>query len=217
MHVPEALRRRHRSELDATVEGVFRVLQVQVGRAPVCVETCSVGGEAPVDFAYLCRHLLEAVHEALPSGAAHCLELALHVLDLSPCDIRLARSGLHVLRYALQLLHGLQVWAEALQLHTQAFQFSTVLLLQHLGRRPCRGGPLLFGQRGEINRNGPRSRCRRGRLLLLRRRTGRLGWLHCKVLQGLQAAAEQGHLHVFEHALPQDVRPRAAKHLLLRA
>mmetsp|Transcript_116019 Transcript_116019/g.374748 ORF Transcript_116019/g.374748 Transcript_116019/m.374748 type:complete len:375 (-) Transcript_116019:2076-3200(-) len=108
----------------------------------------------------------------------------------------------------MHLLGGLEVGDEALQLHAQALELRAVLFLQHLGSRANRSSLLLLGQRREVHRDRAGAAGLRRRL---RWRAGRLARLRDQVLQRLQAALQQGHLHVLQHALPQDVRTRVAE------
>mmetsp|Transcript_62211 Transcript_62211/g.192850 ORF Transcript_62211/g.192850 Transcript_62211/m.192850 type:complete len:935 (-) Transcript_62211:578-3382(-) len=179
------------------------------------MKTSGVRREPAVDFADLRGHLLETVHEPLPPSLPDRLELHLHGLNVPAGDVRLPRGLLHLFGHALHLLRSLEVGAQALQFHAQAFQLRAVLLLQHL-RGWARGGRLLFlRQPGEVHRDGTCGRCSRRRPRL-RRRAGRLAAGLRKVLEGLKATSEERDLHVLQHALAQDVGPRVPQDLLLR-
>mmetsp|Transcript_84138 Transcript_84138/g.238696 ORF Transcript_84138/g.238696 Transcript_84138/m.238696 type:complete len:1304 (-) Transcript_84138:58-3969(-) len=215
VHVAEALRRGHGGELDAAVEGLLGVLQVQVRRASVRVEARRVGGEAAVDLPYLARDLLEAVEELFLPGAAHGLELRLDVLDVLPSDVRLARRGLDVLGDALHLVDGLQVRAQPLEFHPEAVELGAVLVLEHLRRRARRCGLLLLRQEGEVHGDVRGALHGGGRPLLGRSARGLARRLR-EVLEGLEPAAEHRHLDVLQHALPQGVHARVEQGLLRR-
>mmetsp|Transcript_21296 Transcript_21296/g.61532 ORF Transcript_21296/g.61532 Transcript_21296/m.61532 type:complete len:792 (+) Transcript_21296:81-2456(+) len=212
VHVAEALRGGHGRELDAAVEGVLRVLKVEVRRAAVHVQPRGVGRQPAVDLANLPGDLFEAVEELIPPGLADRLELGVHVLDVPARQVRVVRGRLHVLGDALHLLLRLEVRAEALELHAQPLQLGAVLLLEHLGRGADGRGLLLLGQQAEVDRH------RRGGLRRrpLRRRAGGLARLLREVLQRLGGAAQQRQLDVLEHALAQHVRARVLQGLLLR-
>mmetsp|Transcript_174800 Transcript_174800/g.554737 ORF Transcript_174800/g.554737 Transcript_174800/m.554737 type:complete len:269 (+) Transcript_174800:324-1130(+) len=206
VHVAEALGGGHGGELDAAIEGILGVLQVQVGRAALRMQSCGVGRELLVDVANLACDLLEAIQETFLAVFPHNFELSLDLLDVSPRDVGLPRGVYDVLGDAMDLLNGLQVRAQAMHLDAQALQLATVLLLQHLCRWPLGCSLLLLGQRGEVHCD-IRSLVRAGRGLL--RGSARLlaGAVH-EVLEGVLAAVQQGHLDVLEHTLAQNVCPR---------
>mmetsp|Transcript_65288 Transcript_65288/g.169651 ORF Transcript_65288/g.169651 Transcript_65288/m.169651 type:complete len:300 (-) Transcript_65288:2675-3574(-) len=213
VHVAEALRRRHRSELDAAVEGVLCVLQVQVCRASLRVEAGRVRREPLVDVADLPGDLREALDEALLPSLAHALELGLDVFDLAPRHIRVSRRIGDVLGDTLDLLDRLQVGAQPLQLDAQALQLRSVLVLQHLRCGAGRRTLLFLGQSAKVDAQVrclrlPLPGLLRGRLRVLARRLR-------DVLQRLESPMEKRHLDVLQHALPQDVRATLRQRALL--
>mmetsp|Transcript_23018 Transcript_23018/g.66734 ORF Transcript_23018/g.66734 Transcript_23018/m.66734 type:complete len:469 (-) Transcript_23018:2634-4040(-) len=214
VHVPKALRRRHRGKLHPAVEWVLGVLEVEVGGTALRVEPCGVRGEALVHVADLLGDLGETIQEASLTLPADLLETALDVLDISARHIGLLGSVRDALRHTGYLFDGLQIGAQPSQFHAQALELRTVLVLQELGRR-AHGGRLLFlGQAAKVHGHVRRGFSRHGGSAL----GGRIGQLaRClsQILERLVASVQKWYLHILQHALPQQVRPRVAQRTLL--